>query len=57
MNDAGVNICEICNERFRMTFRHEEEEWVFDDCKEVNGVVYHYPLCYEVATEDAAKRS
>lgn len=44
--------CEICRQRLPMVFRHEEEEWVFEDAKEFNGVVYHYPLCYENGLEN-----
>lgn len=47
-NDNINYICEICKHRLVMTFNQEEEEWVFNDSKEVKGVVYHYPLCYEV---------
>ena len=47
--DDNINYtCEICKQRFDMAFNQEEEEWVFNESKEVNGIVYHYPLCYEV---------
>ena len=48
-DDINFNYtCDICKQRLVMTFNHEEEEWVFNDSKGVNGVVYHYPLCYEI---------
>lgn len=46
--EMSVNTCDICKQKLVMAFNHEEEEWVFNDCTEVNGVVYHYPLCYEI---------
>lgn len=49
MDDTVKYNCEICTEKLRMDFDQEIEEWVFRDCKGVNGTVYHYPLCYEVA--------
>jgi len=45
------HVCDICTQRFQLNFDHDEEEWVFKESKEINGVVYHYPLCYEVALE------
>lgn len=48
--DGSINyVCEICTQRLLMAFNQDEEEWVFNDSKEAKGVVYHYPLCYEVA--------
>lgn len=50
--DGKLNtFCSICSESFYLTFNLEEEEWVYNDSKEDNGVVYHYPLCYEVAQD------
>lgn len=50
--DEGIykknHDCQICQERLPMVFNQDEEEWTFDDAKEVNGRVYHYPLCYKV---------
>lgn len=46
--DVQINhICPICSTRFCMTFNQDEEEWIFNDCTELDGVAYHFPLCYE----------
>lgn len=50
-DDRINHTCEICKQRLAMAFNEEEEEWVFNDAKEVNGIVYHYPLCYEAIIE------
>lgn len=48
-SDTINDTCHICKFRFIMSFNQDLEEWVFNDSKEVNTIVYHYPLCYEVA--------
>lgn len=47
--EIGIRKCMLCYDRLRMDFNQEIEEWVFNDCKKINGVVYHYPNCYEEA--------
>lgn len=39
--------CPMCGETFRMEFRLDPDEWVYEESKEVDGYPYHYPLCYE----------
>lgn len=39
--------CEVCKERLVMYFHHEEEKWVFRDCRVLLDTVYHFPYCYE----------
>jgi len=41
--------CAMCSERFAQTFDTSLEEWVYKGCKELNGVPYHFPLCWEYA--------
>ena len=48
-SDSINYTCDICKQKLALAFNQKEEEWVFNDSKEVKGVVYHYPLCYEVA--------
>ena len=43
--------CVLCKARFPLVFHQDEEEWVFDDCEIHEGVIYHYPLCYETGVE------
>lgn len=50
-DDTINHICDICRARLTMSFNQDLEEWVYNDAKEVNTFVYHYPLCYEVAIE------
>ena len=47
LQDRINDICDICRTRFVLAFDHEEDEWVYRDSKEINGIAYHYPLCYE----------
>ncbi len=57
MEKGDMYTCVICLERFQMSFNQQEEEWIFDDCKENNGVVYHFPLCYQAGLEGLQKNS
>ena len=57
MEEGMVYDCAICTEKLCMVFDQDEEEWVFDNCKQYRGVVYHFPLCYEVGVEVKRKGS
>lgn len=43
--------CTMCSQRFALTFDQSLEEWVYRGCRELNGVPYHFPLCWEYAHE------
>lgn len=51
MEEDRVYDCVICTQKLCMVFNQDEEEWVFDNCKQFEGVVYHFPLCYEVGVK------
>lgn len=57
MDEGMVYDCAICKQKLCMVFNQDKEEWVFDDCKQYEGVVYHFPLCYEVGVEIKRKGS
>lgn len=57
MEEGLMYNCAICTQKLCMVFHQDEEEWVFDNCKQYEGVVYHFPLCYEVGVEVKRRRS
>lgn len=57
MEERMVYDCVICTQKLCLVFNQDEEEWVFDNCRQYEGVVYHFPLCYEVGVEVKRKGS
>ena len=51
MEERMAYDCVICTQKLCMVFNQDEEEWVFDKCKQYEGVVYHFPLCYKAGVE------
>lgn len=49
--EQNFNRCRLCSERFKLVFHQEEEEWVYQSCKVLDGQPYHFPLCWEYAHE------
>lgn len=41
--------CAMCSERFVLTFDLSLEAWVYKSCRELRGVPYHFPLCWQYA--------
>lgn len=48
--------CRMCNDRLSLVYNNDEEEWVYDDCREFQGLPYHYPYCYNYAMVHAAPK-
>lgn len=48
--DAATRPCPVCKELFKSEWSEDEEEWIWKNCKLVDGVYYHGSCYYSAKT-------
>jgi pre-mRNA cleavage complex 2 protein Pcf11 len=48
--DAATRPCPVCKELFKSEWSEDEEEWIWKNCKLVDGIYYHGSCYYSAKT-------